>query len=102
MRAAVNYNRKFGETKVAAALGAANPGDIIVSADSLVAGSISVLFPMGFNATFSSGYLAFEDNERDNATNWWGKLGYQTRFTDSGVTSFSIDYGETANYLNND
>ena len=100
--AAVNYNRKFGETKVAAALGAANPGDIIVSADNLIAGSISVLFPMGFNATFSSGYLDFEDNDRDNATNWWGKLGYQTRFTDSGLTSFSIDYGETARYREDD
>ncbi len=93
---ALLYNRKFGETKVAAALAAANPGDIVANADSILSGSISVLFPMGFNATFSSGYLDFEDGNRDNATNWWTKLGYQTRLLESGITSFSIDYGETA------
>ncbi len=94
---ALLYNRQFGGTKVAAAIAAANPGDVIANADSLFSGSISVLFPTGFNATFSSGYLEFEDDTRDNATNWWTKLGYQTRLVESGITSFSIDYGETAN-----
>jgi hypothetical protein len=57
---------------------------------------------MGFNATFSSAYLEFEDGDRDNATNWWTKLGYQTRLFESGVTSFSIDYGETENRRQDD
>jgi hypothetical protein len=98
---AIRYNRKFGETKVAAALGAANPGELISNADVVIAGSISVLLPMGFNATFSSGSLDLKDSERDNPTNWWTKLGYQTIFYDSAVTSLSIDYGETADLLSN-
>jgi hypothetical protein len=99
---ALLYSRTFGETRVAAALAAANPGDLIADADSVFSGSLSVLFPSGFNATFSSGYLEFEDDTRDNATNWWTKLGYQTRLVESGITSFSIDYGETANRRQDD
>lgn len=100
--AAIRYNRKFGETKVAAAFGGANPGDIIKDADSLVGGSVSILLPMGFNATFASAYKDLKDSDRDNPVNWWGKLGYQARLFESGITSFSIDYGETADLRAND
>jgi len=99
--AALRYNRKFGETKMAAAFGAANPGDLLSNSDAIVGGSISVLFPMGLNATFSSGYSDLKDAERDNPTNWWTKLGYQTKFYSSAVTSFSVDYGETSDFLAN-
>ncbi|MFW2368255.1 MAG: porin [Desulforhopalus sp.] len=88
------YSRKFGDTKVAGAVAYANPGDL-KSADSIYSGSVSAMFPMGFNATFSAGGQDLDETGRDNPVNWWGKLGYQVNFYDAAVTSFSIDYGET-------
>jgi uncharacterized coiled-coil protein SlyX len=90
------YNRKFGETKLAAAIALANPGDIRPGIDSIVSGSVSAMFPMGFNATFSAGGQDLGISGRDNPTNWWAKLGYQTTFYEAATTSFSIDYGETS------
>ena len=54
------------------------------------------MLPMGFNATFSAGGQDLEESGRDNPTNWWAKIGYQTKFYDAAITSFSIDYGETS------
>ncbi len=42
------YSREFSGTRVAAALGVANPGDIMSGADLLYTGSASVLFPHGY------------------------------------------------------
>jgi len=99
--AALMYNRKFGETKLAGALAWANPGDLSPGVDSRVSGSISAMFPMGFNATFSAGGQDLDTSGRDNPTNWFAKLGYQTKFYDAAVTSFSIDYGETSDLAQN-
>jgi hypothetical protein len=101
---ALLFNRKFGETKVAAAFAAANPGDLNEGTDVQYSGSASVLLPMGLNATVAAGMQNLDDSfpgnaNRDNPTNWWGKLGYQTKFYDAAVTSFSIDYGETRDLL---
>lgn len=96
------YNRKFGDTKVAGAIAIANPGDL-KSADSIYSGSISAMFPMGFNATFAAGAQDLDEPGRDNPANWWAKLGYQAKFYDAATTSFSIDYGETTDLdQNND
>ncbi len=95
------YNRKFGETKLAAGIAWANPGDLNSSVDSQYSGSISAMFPMGFNATFSLGGQELDASRRDNPTNWYGKLGYQTKFYDAATTSFSIDYGETSDLAQN-
>jgi len=99
--AALHYNRKFGETKLAGAIAWANPGDLKPAVDSIVSGSISAMFPMGFNATFSAGGQELDTSGRDNPTNWYGKLGYQTKFYDAATTSFSIDYGETSDLAQN-
>lgn len=99
--AALSYNRKFGETKLAGAIAWANPGDLKSGVDSQVSGSISAMFPMGFNATFSAGGQDLDRSGRDNPTNWYAKLGYQTKFYDAAVTSFSIDYGETSDLAQN-
>ncbi len=96
------YSRKFSGTKVAAGLGVANPGDVIPDGDLLYTGSTSVLFPMGISATFSGGLLDKTDEALDDATFWWTKLGYLTKFYESTTTAFSIDYGETENYTAND
>ena len=95
------YNRKFGETKLAAGIALANPGDLNSAVDSQVSGSVSAMFPMGFNATFSAGGRDLEASGRDNPTNWYAKLGYQTKFYDAAITSFSIDYGETSDLAQN-
>lgn len=93
---ALFFNRKYGENKVAAGFGIADPGDLKNGADVQYSGSASVLLPMGLNATFSAGYLDLEDGSRDDPTNWWGKLGYQTKFYDAATTAFSAEYGETS------
>jgi len=93
---ALFFSRKYGETKVAAAFGVANPGDLIENTDLQYSGSVSVLLPMGLDATFSAGYQDLEDGSRENPTNWWGKLGYQTSFYTAAITAFSIEFGETA------
>ena len=96
------YSRKYGGTKIAAGLGIANPGDIMSDADLLYTGSASILFPIGISATFSGGLMDKEAENLDNATFWWTKLGYRTKFYDAATTAFSIDYGEAENISIND
>jgi len=96
------YSRELSGTRVAAGFGVANPGDIMERADLLYTGSASVLFPLGFSATFSSGLLEKKDADLDDAMFWWTKLGYKTSFSDAAVTAFSIDYGEAENITFND
>ncbi len=93
---ALLYNWKFGETKVAAAFAAANPNDLNDSAKVQYSGSASVLLPMGLNATVAGGIRDLDQSNRDNPTNWFTKLGYQVNFYEAATTSFSFDYGETA------
>ena len=100
--AALLYSRSFNDTKVAAAFGVANPGDLIASVDTRYSGSASILFPMGFNLGFTVAYDDLKDNTRDDPTNWYAKLGYRTKFYDAATSSFSIDYGETADLRVND
>jgi hypothetical protein len=96
------YSRKYGGTKIAAGLGIANPGDIMSDADLLYTGSASILFPIGISATFSGGLMDKEAENLDNATFWWTKLGYRSKFYDAATTAFSIDYGEAENISIND
>ncbi len=51
---------------------------------------------MGLSATFAAGYRELEDPSREDPTNWWAKLGYQTKFYDAATTAFSVDFGETS------
>jgi hypothetical protein len=99
---ALFYNRKFGETKVVAAFGAASPGDLLGDGiDMQYSGSASVLLPMGLNATVAGGVRDLQDSNRDDPTTWWAKIGYKTSFYSAATTAFSIDYGQTEN-LNQD
>ncbi len=93
---ALLFNRKFGETKVAAAFAAASPNDLNDSTSVQYGGSASVLLPMGLNATVAGGVRDLDQSNRDNPTNWYTKLGYQVTFYEAATTSFSVDYGETA------
>jgi len=100
---ALRYNRKFGETKVVAAFGAASPEDLQGGAvDMQYSGSASVLLPMGLNATVSGGVRDLKDSNRDDPTNWYTKIGYKTSFYSAATTAFSIDYGQTENLTEDD
>lgn len=93
---ALLFSRNFAGTKIAAAFAAAKPEDLSEATDAQYSGSASVLFPMGFSATLAAGHRDLEDSTRENPTNWWAKLGYQTKFYESATTAFSFDYGETS------
>ncbi|MCP4343506.1 MAG: hypothetical protein GY799_32675 [Desulfobulbaceae bacterium] len=100
---ALRYNRKFGETKVVAAFGAASPGDLQDDVvDMQYSGSASVLLPMGLNATVSGGVRDLKDSNRDDPTNWYAKIGYKTSFYSAATTAFAIDYGQTENLSEDD
>ena len=96
------YSREFSGTRVAAALGVANPGDVMVGTDLLYTGSASILFPLGISATFSGSNMEKKEEGLDDATVWWAKLGYKTRFSEGATTAFSLDYGESENISVND
>lgn len=93
---ALLFYQKYGETIIGATFGLANPGDLIEDTDMQYSGSVSVLFPMGFNSTFSAGSRDLKDDTREDPTNWWAKLGYRINFYDAATTAFSVDYGETS------
>jgi len=93
---ALLFSRKYGETQVAAAFGMASPGDLIEGTDVQYSGSVSLLLPIGFNATFSAASRDLEGDNREDSTNWWGKLGYKIKFYDAAITAFSVEFGETA------
>jgi uncharacterized coiled-coil protein SlyX len=98
---ALRYSRDFSGTKVAAAFGYADPGST-ASYNNRYSGSISVMLPMGLNATFAGGSQDLDTSGRDNPVTWYGKLGYQTKFYDAATTSFSVDYAQTKDLQAND
>lgn len=99
--AVIRYSREYGDTKVAAAVAWASPGDAIASVDNQYNGSISVLLGNGLNATFAAGGQDFREDARDDATTWYGKLGYQMDVCSLGKTSLSVDYGEHKDIMSN-
>ena len=93
---ALRYSRAYGDTKVAAAVAWAKPADTIVTVEHQYDGSMSVLLGNGLNATVAAGLREMKDDTRDDATNWYGKLGYRLDVCSLGTTSLSADYGESA------
>lgn len=99
--AALRYSRSYGDTKVAAAVAWANPADTNTSVDNQYNGSMSILLGNGLNATFSAGLREMSDDDRDDATTWYGKLGYRVNVCSLGTTSFAVDYGENEDIRSN-
>jgi len=94
---ALFYGDRLGDVEVrgavsyasASASGTANAFDIFN-------GSVSALHvPSGVSATFAAG-TRDTDNQDNDTTFYYGKLGYQTNFFDFGKTAISADlyYGE--------
>lgn len=94
--AAVKYSRAYGETKVGAAIAWAKPADANQSVEHQYSGSMSVLLGIGLNATIAGGLREMRDDDREDGSFWYGKLGYRADFFSLGKTSFSVDYGENA------
>lgn len=92
--AAIKYSRSYGDTKVAAAIAWANPADANTSVDNQYNGSMSILLGNGLNATFAAGLRELNDEGRDDATTWYGKLGYRMNICSLGTTSVAVDFGE--------
>jgi len=98
---ALKYSRSYGDTKVAAAVAWANPADTNTAVDNQYDGSMSILLGNGLNATFSAGLREMSDDDRDDATNWYGKLGYRMNVCALGTTSLAVDYGESEDIRTN-
>ncbi len=92
---AIKYSGKFYNTKVAAAIGYTNGAGTSTSVDGSYVGSISALHASGLNATFSYGEQNYNAAGRTNASNIFGKIGYQLKVFGAGKTSISVSYMRT-------
>ncbi len=84
---ALRYNRRYGETKVAAALAYSDaPG-----ARERIDGSVSVLFGNGFNLTAAAGRDDPDQAGRDDSSFVYGKIGYLMEMFEIGRTALAVD-----------
>lgn len=102
--AALTYAAEiFGVKLAAAAAWSANTPD----SSHIIDGSVSALLGAnagvfeGVSLTFSSGTERFDEDERDNPLNLYGKLGYQFAPFSIGTTAFSVDFGQTQDLAQN-
>ena len=89
---ALKYSGKFYNTKVAAAIGYTSVEATSSTGNNYV-GTVSALHASGLNATFS--YGGKEKSRRDNASNVFGKIGYQLTVFGVGKTALSVSYQKT-------
>jgi hypothetical protein len=92
--AALRYSRKFSGFQVKGAVAWADPNDLIAGVDNQYSGSLAFLLNCGFNIAVSGGVQDQIEDDRDDATFWYTKLGYKADFFETGNTAFSVDYGE--------
>ena len=89
---ALKYAAQWGDFKFAAGAAYANPSSN-GSYDDQYNGSASVLHASGINLTVAGGQRNFDTSGRDDATFYYGKLGYRRQFFELGESRFSVDYG---------
>jgi hypothetical protein len=94
------YSRKFGDSRIGAAIAWAKSGNL-KGYDDQVNGSISYLHSSGFNATLAGGQQNFDIPGKDDPIYWYGKLGYRADLFPQGNTAFSIDYGRWDDLVEN-
>jgi len=95
--ASLRYRGEIGSVRVMGAAAYAQPND---SQDDLFSGSVSALHSSGFNLTFAGGYQD-KANSAANPGYGYAKLGYRTRFLDTGETAFAIDYYRGEDFASN-
>lgn len=65
-----------------------------------VNGSLSVLLPFGLSFMFAGAQRDWRKyKDAKNGKLWFGKVGYQRKFFEAGLTAFAIDYGNYANFV---
>ncbi|EIJ43067.1 hypothetical protein BegalDRAFT_2211 [Beggiatoa alba B18LD] len=99
--AAAYLARSFGPVKVAAAGFYADPQDL-KTYESRYGGSASFLYePIGISLTLAYGQESYDlskSTRDDEATSYYGKLGYQFKGSDVGKTAIALSYGITEDY----
>ncbi|MDF1551581.1 MAG: hypothetical protein P1P84_00900 [Deferrisomatales bacterium] len=88
---ALRYTGKVAGLKIEAAVAHAYEGT--AARTEANSGSISVLHDSGINLTVASAKQVRDQSGREDPTYFYGKLGYQRKFSDLGKTAFSVDYG---------
>ena len=86
------YSAQLGSIKLAGAAAYADPVSTS-SVENQLNGSISALHKSGFNLTFASGTQDIKAAGRNDATFFYGKLGYKRKYFPVGVTAVALDYG---------
>jgi hypothetical protein len=89
---ALSYKGTIGDMKLQGAVAYVDYGSKSYYKN-LISGSISMLLKNGLNATFAAGVREKEDSALDDATYYYGKLGYIADIFSVGSTAFAVDYG---------
>lgn len=89
---ALSYKGTIGDIKLLGAVAYVDYGSTSYYKN-LVCGSISILLKNGINATFAAGTRDKRDSTLDDASYYYGKLGYIASIFSVGPTAFAVDYG---------
>jgi hypothetical protein len=98
---AVRYKGKIAGVKAAGAVSYVNYSGS-GSKENQVSGCVSFLTDNGLNLTMASGMLEDKSSSREEATYYYGKIGYIAQLFDLGSTAFTIAYGKFEEMKEND
>jgi len=87
---AINFAGEFGKTQIQAAVSAAKKRNTYDQYN----GSASVLFSSGISVGGALGTRNGKRPKTFNASLAHGKLGYQFKWFNTGITAFAVDYGQ--------
>jgi len=89
---ALSYKGSIGDMKVLGAVAYVDYGSTSYYKN-LICGSVSMLLKNGLNTTFAAGIREKEDSALNDATYYYGKVGYIANIFSVGPTAFAVDYG---------
>jgi len=89
---ALSYKGSIGDVKVLGAVAYVDYGSTSYYKN-LICGSVSMLLKNGLNTTFAAGIREKEDSALNDATYYYGKVGYIANIFSVGPTAFAVDYG---------
>ncbi len=64
-------------------------------------GSAGVLFPIGLSVMFAATHRSWHLNNAPDGHVYYGKVGYQQKFFEAGLTALALDYGYYKNMILN-
>lgn len=98
--AALKYSGILNDVKIDAAAAYAKPFND-ASHKQQYNGSISILFPNGFNITVAGGIRKAKGGNRKDPVMTYVKLGYQFKVFSPGLTCFAVDTGQVRSIVTN-